>query len=117
MIFSNWLFRPKNKSDPMEITYEQLVDALRDKTYLVVDVREPLEFEEGHIPGAINVPLSRFDPEALPADKQVVLVCQAGARSAAALKRAVNAGIRDIRHYSPGTLGWCRLGAPLLRGS
>jgi rhodanese-related sulfurtransferase len=83
MIFLNWLFGPKDKSDPMAITYEQLVDALRDKTYLVVDVREPLEFEEGHIPGAINVPLSRFDPEALPADKQIVLVCQAGARSAA----------------------------------
>jgi 3-mercaptopyruvate sulfurtransferase SseA len=50
----------------MAITYEQLVDALRDETYLVVDVGEPAEFEEGHIPGAINVPLSRFDPKALP---------------------------------------------------
>jgi rhodanese-related sulfurtransferase len=75
----------------MAITYEQLVDALRDKTYLVVDVREPLEFEEGHIPGAINVPLSRFDPEALPADKQIVLVCQAERDVSLQLSRA---GIR-----------------------
>jgi rhodanese-related sulfurtransferase len=99
-----------------EIDHDDLVEALRKETCAVVDVREAGEFASGHIPGAINLPLSRFDPEELPTDKPVVLVCQSGGRSAKALQRALAAGISNICHYRPGTTGWRAQGGPTLEG-
>jgi rhodanese-related sulfurtransferase len=72
----------------------------------IVDVREPHEYEAGHIPNAVNHPLSSFDPSQLPFGKPVVLVCQAGGRSARALQAALAHGRKDIAHYAPGTGGW-----------
>ncbi len=72
----------------------------------VVDVREPHEFAAGHIPNAVNMPLSRFDPQELPNGKPVVLVCQAGGRSKNALNRARAIGREDVKHYAGGTAGW-----------
>ena len=72
----------------------------------MVDVREPHEFAVGHIPNALNLPLSSFDPKELPQDKPVVLICQAGARSKNALNRARAAGRDDVRHYAGGMNGW-----------
>jgi len=88
------------------VTHEELQAALEAEACVLVDVREPHEYAAGHIPGATSLPLSRFDPAELPEGKSIVLVCQAGARSARALNAAVGAGIRDIRHYAPGTGGW-----------
>ncbi len=76
----------------------------------VVDVREPHEYSAGHVPGAVNQPLSAFDPASLPTDRQVVLICAAGSRSANALSRAKAAGRNDVVHYAPGTNGWRMLG-------
>ena len=80
---------------------------------VVVDVREPHEYAVGHIPGAVNQPLSSFDPADLPAGKPVVLVCQSGVRSLNALRQALAAGVGDIRHYPGGTSGWRRLGGDI----
>ena len=72
----------------------------------VIDVREAHEHASGHIPNAVNHPLSRFDPAQLPRDKAVVLVCLSGALSARALQLAHAAGRSDVTHYPPGTAGW-----------
>jgi rhodanese-related sulfurtransferase len=81
----------------------------------VIDVRETHEYGAGHIPGAVNHPLSRFDPSRLPSDKPVVLVCMSGMRSGKALRIAHAAGRADVRHYQPGTGGWKARGGPLTR--
>ncbi len=80
----------------------------------VIDVREPHEFEAGHIPSAVNHPLSSFDPAKLPTDKPVILVCQAGGRSARALQAAIEHGRQDVAHYAPGTGGWRARGGPVI---
>jgi rhodanese-related sulfurtransferase len=98
------------QTDGGSVTHEELREALKADAITVVDVREPNEFAAGRIPGAINLPLSRFDAGDLPNGKPVVLVCQAGARSAKALRVAVSAGVKDIRHYPGGTGGWRALG-------
>jgi len=100
------LFGKADGSKPAEIDHDEFVALQRDGECVVVDVRETHEFVAGHIPGALNLPLSRFDPGELPAGRQVVLVCQAGGRSATALRRATAAGVTDIRHYAAGTGGW-----------
>jgi rhodanese-related sulfurtransferase len=100
----------------MEIDHDQFVALQREGAAAIVDVREPHEFASGHIPGAVNLPLSGFDPSELPTGKPVVLVCQAGARSLKALQRARAEGVEDIRHYAPGTGGWRARGGPLDMG-
>jgi rhodanese-related sulfurtransferase len=97
-------FPPQSEGDV--VTHEELQSALESDACALVDVREPHEYEAGHIPGAINQPMSRFDPAELPTGKPIVLVCQAGARSAKALNAALVAGVKDVRHYAPGTGGW-----------
>ena len=87
------------------IDHADFTRVVAEKSRAIVDVREPQEYAAGHVPGAINLPLSRFSPAQLPKGKHVVLICQAGGRSAKALQQALDAGIGDICHYAPGTGG------------
>lgn len=95
------------------ISHAEMAEAVKSKSCSIVDVREPHEYAVGHIAGAINRPLSRFAPQELPKDKPVILVCQAGSRSAKALQQALRAGCVGIRHYPPGTGGWKSCGGSL----
>ena len=88
------------------VTLDELHAALDAGACALVDVREPHEFAVGRIPGASNLPLSSFDPDELPKGMPIVLVCQAGGRSARALQAALSSGVTDIRHYPGGTAGW-----------
>lgn len=96
------------------IEHERMQEACLAGECHVVDVREPHEYEAGHLPGAVNHPLSAFDPAKLPTDKPVVLVCQAGGRSARALQAAIAHGRKDVAHYAPGTAGWRARGGPII---
>jgi rhodanese-related sulfurtransferase len=92
---------------------EAFQEACLAQTCHVVDVREPNEYAAGHIPHAQNHPLSSFDPSKLPTGKPVVLVCQAGGRSARAMAQAHAHGRTDVIHYLPGTGGWLAQGGPV----
>ena len=61
---------------------------------LLVDVREPGEYAAGHIPGAVNAPLSTLEEADLPMDRPLFLYCLRGSRSARA------AGLLKRRGYS-----------------
>ena len=97
-----------------EITYTALVQALREGKVALVDVREPNEYEAGHVEGAILHPLSSFDPAQLPRSVPIVLMCRSGNRSMTALNRARAAGFNDIWHYKGGAIGWTREGGELV---
>ena len=103
----------KGGANPDVIAHDDFAAAVKDKSCIVVDVREPGEFASGHVPGAINQPLSSFDPKRLPSGKPVVLICQAGGRSAKALALARAAERDDVRHYAGGTGGWKSAGEPI----
>ena len=102
-----------SSASPYEISHDKLVAAMEDGSQAIVDVREPHEFAGGHIPGAVNLPLSSFDPEDLPSGRPVVLICAAGIRSARALRQTLDAGVADARHYAPGMNGWRAQGGPV----
>jgi rhodanese-related sulfurtransferase len=85
---------------------------LADGSILLVDVREPHEFAAGHIPGSVSMPLSAFDPHAIPAapGKRVVFSCAAGVRSVRAIEIAQAYG-HDLRqHYKGGFKDWAMAG-------
>ncbi len=96
---------------------EELKRGLADGSIRLVDVREPNEYADGHIPGAILNPLQSFDPDTLPPSeegKRVVLSCRSGKRSLVALERARNAGRTDLTaHYAGGMLDWNAAGEPI----
>lgn len=96
---------------------EELKRGLADGTIRLVDVREPNEFADGHIPGAILNPLQSFDPAALPPaeeGRRVVLSCRSGKRSLVALEHARAAGRTDlVAHYGGGMLDWNAAGEPI----
>ena len=98
---------------PGEIAFDELRTKLEQGGCVLVDVREPHEFAEGHPSGAQNIPLSRFDPATLPTNKPVVLICQAGGRSARALAATHAAGRTDVVHYPGGFGAWRSLGGPV----
>ena len=93
-------------SDPDVVDFGDLEEAVGANSWTVVDVREPHEFAVGHIPNALNMPMSSFDPNDLPRGKPVVLICQAGGRSRNALNQARALGREDVRHFAGGMNGW-----------
>ena len=109
-----WLFS-KSAPDPSVIAHDELARAVKARSVVVVDVREPNEYAGGHVPAAINPPLSRFDAQRLPQRKPLVFVCKSGARSASALNKARAAGREDVRHYSGGAMGWQARGETIER--
>lgn len=93
-------------ADPDGVDFNDLEEAVGTSAWTVVDVREPHEFAAGHIPNAVNMPTSSFDPAKLPEGKPVVLICQAGGRSRNALMKARGIGRDDVRHFAGGMNGW-----------
>jgi len=97
------------------ISVKQLKDMLDARArgeddFLLVDVREPNEFEIVSIPGAVLIPKGEFlDGSALaklPTDKRVILHCKVGGRSAEALAVVKGAGFADATHVGGGVLAW-----------
>ncbi len=86
------------------------VTKMNSTDLVVVDVREPHEFVKGHIKDAINIPLGKFD-EQLPTlkpyqDKDILIVCQTGARSAPACKSLIKAGFTKVYNLTGGMQSW-----------
>jgi len=100
-----------------EVTAQELNAMLRTGAAVVVDVREADEFVAGHIPGAINMPLSRFEPSGLPdtAGKKMVLTCLGGKRSAMALDKCGAAEVAVDTHLAGGFGAWQSAGMPIER--
>ncbi len=93
---------------PLEL--KQKIDA--HENFLLVDVREPHEFEIVRIPGSVLIPKDRILSGAalseLPQDRPIVLHCKSGARSAEALAALHQAGFGDAVHVGGGVLAWAR---------
>ncbi|MFI6758735.1 adenylyltransferase/sulfurtransferase MoeZ [Micromonospora sp. NPDC050417] len=88
------------------------------KDHFLVDVREPAEYEIVRIPGSTLIPkgdiLSGEALSKLPQDRQIVLHCKSGVRSAEALAALKAAGFRDAVHVQGGVLAWIKQVDPAL---
>ena len=93
-----------------QISMDEAVKMMRDeKDYIILDVRRPDEFAEGHIPGAINVPneeIGTAEIAELPNKSQLILVyCRSGRRSKEAAAKLVKLGYTNIVEFG-GFLDW-----------
>ncbi len=103
-----------------DLTPEEVSKGMADGRYLLVDVREPNEVAVEAYPGGVvvPVPLSTFDPTAIPdpKGKQVVFACRSGKRSVTASLAAQAAGLPYDKHLAGGILGWKAAGMPTRAG-
>lgn len=80
----------------------------RSADAVLLDVREPEEYDEGHIPGAVSLPQAdlavRMDE--IPRDRPVYLVCQSGSRSMRAAQFLKQMGYVDVQNVRGGTTAW-----------
>ena len=88
-----------------------------DVDHILVDVREVVEYADGHLPGAINIPLSQFTARytEIPTDKAVLLVCRSGGRSmqAAQFLAMQDTPYPELVNLDGGTMDWIASGNPV----
>ncbi len=80
----------------------------------IIDVRTPEEFQQGHVPNALNVPLSKIigDPTVLTFSKEkiIVLYCRSGYRAGKAAEALEEDGYQNLRHLEGDMQGWLKAG-------
>ena len=91
------------KGDIVTANWDEAMKADMSKTFLL-DVREPYEYEEGHIPNAVNIPLNQLRSRLneLPKDKEVIVNCQIGLRSYIGVRILLQNGFNKIRNLIGG---------------
>jgi len=101
-----------------DLTPEDVSKGIAEGRFLLVDVREPNEVAAEAYPDGIVLPLSSFDPKAIPdpAGKEVVFACRSGKRSVTASLAAQAAGRAFDKHLAGGMLGWKAAGLPTKTG-
>lgn len=76
--------------------------------FLLLDVRQPEEYKEGHIPGALLIPLGELEARhgELAQDKKINVYCRSGHRSKAAVIALCRLGFKGIYHLDGGVINW-----------
>jgi rhodanese-related sulfurtransferase len=83
----------------------------RKEAFTLIDVREPMEWNLGRIPGAVHIPLGMLESKvegAAPRDARVVLYCARGNRSALAADTLQNLGYSNVSSMAGGWLAWAQ---------
>lgn len=93
---------------------KRLIDA---GTVYLLDVRTPEEFQQGHLKGAVLIPIDQLKMRLgeIPRNRKIVVYCAVGPRSNAAARLLAEKGYRDVYTMQDGIVGWYRNGLPLSR--
>lgn len=111
------IFQPKSDSLPSTITVQQANEQFANGAYLL-DVREPSEWNEAHMEGAVLIPLGELSARMgeLPTDKDVLIICRSGNRSGQARDLLRAAGLNRTTSISGGINAWMSAGLPVVSG-
>ena len=88
----------------------EAVVLMNDENTLIIDVREPAEFSEGHIEGSRNIPLAKIEERAGEIQphlhQPIIVTCQSGTRSLAAGKKLTSLGCKQVYEMKGGIFAW-----------
>jgi len=104
---------------PVRVGVPDFADVIASPDVTIVDVRTPEEFAEGHIEGAVNIPVEYADftdqASQLDAGGTYAVYCRSGNRSQTAVAQMSGVGINGIYELESGTNGWAAAGQPLVQ--
>jgi rhodanese-related sulfurtransferase len=94
---------------------EALKEALTVESTVLIDVREPGDYEEGHIEGAISIPIRELAQslELIPTDRPVIVYCASGWRAGMAYSTLRLMGYDNVSAWAPGWAGWTAAEEPV----
>ncbi len=98
-----------NPVNELDITASELSERIsRGDKMVLVDVREPHEWDGGHLELAMHIPLQQVPARAneIPADEEIVMICRSGGRSARAQQVLMSNGYKKVKNLVGGMLGW-----------
>jgi len=112
-----WPFVQRRLSPVKDVTSAEATQLLNRRNAVLLDVREPKEFEGGRLPGALHIPLSqlagRSSELAKMVARPVVAYCDLGRRSRAAAGALSKAGFQEIYSLQGGIAAWKKDGMPV----
>lgn len=95
----------------------QAAELIKREPVLILDVRTPEEYREGHIKGSVLIPVQELDREYVKISdhlqKPVLIYCRSGNRSVTASNILVSKGFRHLYHMKGGIKSWINQGLPL----
>jgi LPXTG-site transpeptidase (sortase) family protein len=98
------------------ISVEEIYEIMTGgEDYILLDVRTPEEFSEGHLEGAVHIPVNELEGRLaeLSKDKPIIVYCKSGGRSSTAANLLVENGFTQIYNMSGGILDWEQKGYPM----
>lgn len=100
----------------LEISVQDLIGRHTEGAY-VLDVREPYEYADGHVPGAVLIPMNELPTrmDEVPRGQPVYVICRSGGRSLTSTHQLRDAG-HEAYSVGGGTLGWIDAGQPTVDG-
>ena len=115
-----FLFQPQAANEaafPDEISVQEANQRVADGAW-VVDVREPEEWEEYHMPDATLIPLGELSTRLseIPTDREIIVVCRSGNRSATGRDILRQAGFNQVTSMAGGMSQWRSAGYPTVSG-
>ena len=109
VLIVGFLFYSRAQANVPTISPEEAREYLTDSNYQFIDVRTDSEYDSGHIPNSIHIPLHQIQDRMSEIDslknKNIIAYCRSGARSSKATKILVKAGF-DVLNLSGGVLSW-----------
>ncbi len=110
---------PAGQPAPGRVDVAEFAAVIAQPGVQIIDVRTPEEFADGHIQGAVNIPVQQpgFAAEVAQLDPNGIyaVYCRSGNRSQPAVAEMKNAGITTVYELAAGTKGWTADGQPLTR--
>ncbi len=109
--------QPKTDGMPATITVQQASEQFANGAFLL-DVREPSEWNEAHVAGAVLIPLGELSSRIseIPTDQDVLIICRSGNRSAQARDILRAAGLARTTSINGGINAWISAGLPVVSG-
>lgn len=91
-------------------------DAVSSGDAVILDVREPEELDEVAIPRVTHIPLGQLSAETdeLPRDRDLLVICRSGVRSAHATQFLLQSGFERVRNITGGVIAWAQSGLPIV---